>query len=72
MTNPFNDLSTALDEESWDWLNENAPAIANAVQTAITRKATPTDVRRFVVSRTGRAELAARCEQAARHLVSRG
>lgn len=72
MTNPFDELSTALDETSWDWLNENLPSIANAVQTAVARKATPTDVRRFVVSRTGRSELAARCEQAARHLVSRG
>lgn len=73
MTNdPYAELSTALDAESWDWLSENAPDIARGVALAVTRKQQPSDVRRFVAGRTGRFELAMRCEQAARYLMTQG
>jgi hypothetical protein len=41
-----------------------------AIETEVARGAAPSDIRRYVVQRTQRIELALRCEQAASHLVS--
>lgn len=72
MTNPFDELSAALDADSWNWLSENAPDVARGVMVAVQRKQQPDDVRRFVIIHCGRPELARRCEQAARHLAMQG
>jgi glutathione S-transferase len=66
----FTELATELDKESYEWLVENHPTIADAVQLSVTRGATPEQVRSFVLRRCGanRIEFARRCEAAARHL----
>ena len=65
-------LGAALNELSWQWLNDNCPNLAEALTIAVERGATPVEVRRFVMHRTERRELALRCEQAARHLSEQG
>lgn len=66
--NVFDGLGAALDEASWLWLMENLPEVASATEGAVRLGATPEATRRFVVSRTGRYELALRVEQACRYL----
>lgn len=68
---PFDRLAAALDEESWDWLSENNPGVANGVSDAVDGGIEASDVRRFVMRQTMRFELALRCEQAARYLIQR-
>jgi len=62
-------IGSALDAISWEWLNDNHPQLAEAIETEVARGATPQMVRRYVVQRTERIELALRCEQAANFLV---
>jgi len=62
-------IGSALDAISWDWLNDNHPQLAEAVEIEVARGATPEAIRRYVAQRTQRIELAMRCEQAANHLV---
>lgn len=69
--NPFDELSTALDAGSWEWLSENEPDVARGVEAAVQRKQKPNEIRKFVMIHCGRAELARRCEQAARYLMVR-
>ena len=68
---PFETLGVALDAESWNWISETLPEIASAVQSATISGASPDDIRRFVAGHTQRYDLARRCEQAARHLLTR-
>lgn len=63
-------IGSALDAISWEWLNDNHPQLAEAIEVEVARGATPDAIRRYVVRRTQRLELALRCEQAALHLVS--
>lgn len=63
-------IGSALDEISWQWLNDNHPRLAEAIEVEVARGATPDNIRRYVVQRTQRIELALRCEQAALHLVA--
>jgi hypothetical protein len=65
-------IGHALNSISWEWLNDNHPELAEAIELEVGRGATPEQVRRFVVARTYRNELALRCEQAARWLVENG
>lgn len=69
-TDTYTELADELDAESWDWLQTNIPNIADAVQAAVRRGATPDGVRLFVLARCGshRRELAQRCQSAARYL----
>jgi len=62
-------IAEALNQMSWQWLNDNCPNLAEALAVAVDRDVTPEDVRRFVMHTTERRELALRCEQAARWLV---
>lgn len=64
----LNTLATALNAESWHWLQENNVAMARALQSEVERGATADEIRRFVMRHTGRAALAARMEQAAAYL----
>ena len=64
----FAALGAAIDQVSLQWLNDNVPALAQAVEDTVAAGASPAEVRRFVMRQTQRQELALRCEQAARAL----
>lgn len=66
MRDDFSTIGEALDEISWYWISDNYPQLAEAIQTEVKRGARPEAIRRFVMKRTERLELALRCEQAAR------
>jgi len=59
---------TDLQAESWEWLSDNHPLLAEAVEAAVNDGAESHEIRRYVMQRTQRFELALRCEQAARYL----
>lgn len=63
-------LGDALDAVSLQWLNDNYPELAEALAREMDLGATPVQVRRYVMGRTQRLELALRCEQAARALAA--
>ena len=69
-TQNLSTIGSALDEISWQWINDNHPQLAEAIETEVARGATPDVIRRYVVQRTQRIELALRCEQAALHLMA--
>ena len=62
-------LARALNGESWNWLETNQPELAAAIEVEVGRGATPSEIKRFVMLRTDRYELALRCELAAAWLV---
>ena len=62
-------IGSALDFISWEWLNDNHPELAEALELEVARGASPAAIRRYVMSRTQRLELALRCEQAANYLM---
>lgn len=70
MSDKFIELDRALDEESWDWLNDNCPPLAISVQKAVQSGISAVDIKRRVIDRLGahRLPLAQRCEAGARHL----
>jgi hypothetical protein len=61
-------LGQVLDKSSYEWLAANHPDILEAVEAEVAAGKTPDQIRLFVVLRTGRVEIAQRCEQAARHI----
>ena len=68
----FAALDRALEAESWTWLEQNQPALAEAVQVEVGRGTQPDAIKRRIVDRTGRWELAQRCALAAAFLVQAG
>lgn len=62
------ELRAALAAESWEWLQTEQPALAQALRAEMSKGAQPGDVRRFVMTYSQRAALAARMEQAAEYL----
>jgi len=66
----FAELGVELDSESWRALEENRPALADAVRKAVGRGRNADEVRRFVYRRTRNQQIAQHCQQAARHLIS--
>ena len=62
-------IGRALDEISWDWISDNHPLLAEAIQTETQHGADPDQIRRYVMQQTQRTELALRCQQAARWLT---
>ena len=64
------ELEAALDSESWDWLTENFPLLATALQAEVKRNATPEEIGRFVMRHTQRPNLSMRMRQAAQHLAA--
>lgn len=70
MSDKFLELDTVLDEESFDFLWQNYPSLASAVQKMVGKGVSPEEIRRRVVEKLGahREALATRCELAARHL----
>lgn len=65
-------IGRALNAESWAWLETNQPELAAAIETEINRGASPAEVKRFVMSRTWRPEIAQRCRLAAEWLCENG
>lgn len=63
-------LQKALDRESYEWLAANVPDVLTALETEMKNGRTPRETRLFVLREYGREELAARIEQAARHIAS--
>ncbi len=68
----FPTLQAALDQESYEWLAENAPPILEALEVEVARGHTPEQVHLFVLGEYARPELAQRLRQAARHVVNVG
>ena len=66
----FPDLGPALNAESWEYLATYQPLIAEAIKAEVRAGATPAEIRRFVISLTGRIPIADRCEQAASHAAT--
>ncbi len=62
-------IDEELDEISYEWLIQNHPALLHAMARDVDAGRMPADLRHRVLERTGRYELALRCEQAARWLV---
>lgn len=63
-------IGQALDEISHQWVCDNHPRLAEAIEAEVQMGATPDLVRRYVMRQTQRLELALRCEQAARWLAA--
>lgn len=63
-------IDAALDAMSYDWLLQVDPDLLRALERDLAAGATPKAIRQRVIERTGREELAARCEQAARHATA--
>lgn len=59
-------LGAELDQISLEWMEENHPGLADAIEEAVEQGVTPRTIKRYVLDRVGRPELALRCEQAAR------
>ena len=66
----FPDLDMATDADAWAYLTQNAERYARAVRAEVARGRTPEQIKERFSSRTYnlRPEMAARLEQAARHL----
>jgi hypothetical protein len=62
-------LERVLDEESFEWMLTQQPALAMAIDDAVRQGATAEQIKRAVIRRTQRVELALRCEQVARYLT---
>ena len=68
----FPQLDKAIEAESWRWLNDYLPDMAEAVEAEVQSNAKPAEIRRHVMRKTQRDRLAARCEQAAAHIARNG
>lgn len=70
MSKTFAKLGSALDRQSWQWLQDADEDIANAVAAEVEAGATPDAIKRFILSHVGadRSGLAARACSAARYL----
>lgn len=63
-------LGAAINQESYEWLTDNLPELADAVQTEVNAGATPDEIRRFALLKTQRPALAMRLQQAAAYLAA--
>lgn len=63
-------LEAAINEESWEWLVETAPGLAEALRRQVAEGAGPEEVRRYALRLTQRPALALRLRQAAAHLTA--
>lgn len=74
ITRNFPALETAINADAWEYLQNNAPEYAAAVQTAVTNGGKPDEIYRFVLDRVGlwREPTAMRCKQAAMFLSGEG
>ena len=63
-------LGAAINRESYEWLTDNLPWLADALRSEVSSGATPAQVRQFVMRQTQRPALALRLEQAAAYLAA--
>lgn len=63
-------LTAALDAQSWAWLQEELPGLADALAQEVAQGATADELRRSTMRHTARSALAARVGQAAAHLIA--
>jgi hypothetical protein len=68
----FSEIDLAIAAESWEYLQDMAPALAAAVAKSVKRGASPKQIRRHVMMQTQRPALALRCEQAANFIAKDG
>lgn len=62
-------LDAAIDAESWQWLQDNAPLYADALLAEVRAGVSPDQIRAHAQRRTQRDMLARRLQQAAAHLA---
>lgn len=62
-------LDAAIDAESWQWLQDNAPLYADALLAEVRAGASPDQIRVHAQRRTQRDMLSRRLQQAAAHLA---
>lgn len=63
-------LMAAINEESWMWLQENVPMLADALEREIEAGATAEDIRVVAMRMTQRPALVMRLRQAAGYLMA--
>lgn len=63
-------LAAAINEESWQWLQDNAPILADALAREIAAGATAEEVRQAAMRMTQRPALVLRLRQAAGYLMA--
>lgn len=73
-SDPFDELTAVVQADDYNWLLDNAPAYARAIERLVSeagRDLNPEDVYRHIVRMTydGREGLAVRCKNAAAHLL---
>ena len=61
-------LTAAINEESWQWLQDNTPMLADALQREVAAGATAEEIRQAAMRMTQRPALALRLRQAAAFL----
>lgn len=66
------EIDETLDMLSYQWILEQYPTLLRALERDVAQGRTAVQIRERVIERTGRPDLAARCEQAARHVVRGG
>ena len=72
ITKDLHRIDAAINEESWEWLQDNVPTLATAVYKEVQSGATSDDIQKHIMRRTQRAALALRCGQAADYLQGQG
>lgn len=63
-------LTAAINAESWEWLQENTPMLADALEREIEAGATAEEIRVVAMRMTQRPALVLRLRQAAAHLMA--
>ncbi len=63
-------LAAAINEESWQWLQDNVPLLADALGREVEAGATAEDIRQAAMRMTQRPALVMRLRQAAVHLMA--
>lgn len=69
----FTELTAVIQADDYNWLRDNAPAYATAVEMEVARGCrSPDDIYRHIMRMTydGREGLAVRCKNAAAHLIN--
>lgn len=74
ITHTFTHLSPAINSDGWEWLQNNAPDYATAVQKEVAAGKSPDQIYRYMLVELGlhREPLARRCRQAAAYLQTAG
>lgn len=66
----MDEIDSAINADSWEWLQADNAPLANAVKAEVKRGTKPKRIRQYLLGKIGihRAALAYRVEQAAAHL----